>query len=167
MHDKIFLIGMPGTGKTTLGMQLALQLDCTFFILDYEIEREERKTVSQIFKEFGETHFRKLEHKKLSFFIENEKKSFVLATGGGTPCFHNNLQTMLDAGEVIHVYTDLEILAMRLKRKSGARPLLKGKNILETVKTTWNSRKKFYEKAHYCYDSSEHSISDLILILRK
>ncbi|MFC2188099.1 shikimate kinase [Fulvivirgaceae bacterium LMO-SS25] len=166
MRDKIFLIGMPGTGKTTFGMQLAQQLECAFFDLDYEIEREEGKTVSQIFSSDGETYFRELEHRKLAHFIQSERKSFVLATGGGTPCFHDNLPLMLDAGEVVHVFTDIPTLAKRLKRKAGARPLLKGKNLLETVSATWNARKSFYEMANFKYDSTKHSVDDLIKILR-
>lgn len=166
MRDKIFLIGMPGTGKTTLGMLLAQQLKCAFFDLDYEIEREEGKTVSQIFKSSGESHFRELENKKLAHFVHQEQKFFVIATGGGTPCFYDNLQLMLDAGDVIHVFTDIPILAKRLNRKTGARPLLKGKNVLETINATWLARRDFYQMAHFQFDSSTHSLNDLIAMLK-
>ncbi len=157
---------MPGTGKTTFGMQLAQHLECVFFDLDYEIEREEGKTASQIFGSFGEPHFRELEKKKLTQFIQNEQKSFVLATGGGTPCFYNNLQLMMDSGEVIHVYTDIPSLAKRLKRKIGSRPLLKGKNVLDALNTIWSARREFYEMAHHEYDAKNQSIPDFLEIMQ-
>jgi len=167
MRDKVFLIGMPGAGKTTLGMQLAQELEYAFFDLDYEIEREEGKTVSQIFKAAGESHFRELEHQKLLHFIEDEPKSFVLATGGGTPCFYSNLQLMLEAGEVIHVFTEIQSLAKRLKRRAGSRPLLQGKNIIETVNATWEARKEYYEKAHHQYNPVEQLLPEFLESIAK
>ena len=73
---------------------------------------------------------------------------------------------MLAAGDVIHVFTDIPILSKRLNRKAGTRPLLKGKNVLETINATWLARRDFYQMAHFQFDSSTHSLNDLIAMLK-
>ncbi len=83
---KIFLIGLAGSGKTTLGKQLASELDLPFADLDWEIETKENKSVREIFTQQGEDHFRKVESELLREWAGSQK-DFVMATGGGAPCF--------------------------------------------------------------------------------
>jgi shikimate kinase len=87
---KIVLVGMPGSGKSTFGKQLAQQLNFVFVDLDHVIEKETGKSISDIFQQEGEGKFRELE----SFYLEkclDGVEGFILATGGGTPCFNDNM----------------------------------------------------------------------------
>ncbi|MFM8739263.1 MAG: shikimate kinase, partial [Cytophagales bacterium] len=97
---KIFLIGLPGSGKTTLGKQLAERLNIRFVDLDTEIEKSEGESIALIFKRFGEDHFRKAESTQLQKWA-NLNEDFVMATGGGAPCFFDNMEVMNQSGTTI------------------------------------------------------------------
>ena len=85
----VYLIGLPGSGKTTMGKQLASILEIPFFDLDAEIENQAGKSIPELFKEEGEDFFREKERSCLRSFLNRD--NFILATGGGTPCFFDNL----------------------------------------------------------------------------
>ena len=86
----IYLIGMPSSGKSTLGKELARNLGYSFTDMDKLIETREQKTISEIFSGQGESHFRELEKKILYGFQPDQ--SMVIATGGGVPCFNDNME---------------------------------------------------------------------------
>src|SRR5436189_5502924 len=90
---KIFLIGMPGAGKSTLGRPLAAALNLPFVDLDKEIEKHEQKSIPEVFELRGEDYFRKSESTLLKSWAESNR-SFVLATGGGAPCFHDGIEVI-------------------------------------------------------------------------
>jgi shikimate kinase len=90
---RVFLIGFMGSGKTHWGTQLASKLQIPFFDLDELISKGENKSIAEIFSESGEEYFRMRERETLSSIIE-EYPSVVLSTGGGTPCFFNNIEKM-------------------------------------------------------------------------
>jgi len=119
---KIFLIGMPGSGKTTLGKQLATHLQVEFVDLDTEIERAESKPISDIFLYQGEDHFRIVEAKILREWATHQR-SFVMATGGGAPCFHHGISVINEYGISVFLDCPVEELAERVKR-NRERPLL-------------------------------------------
>ena len=98
---RIILIGYMGAGKTTIGKALAKDLGVMFYDLDWYIETRMRKKVKQIFDERGEEGFRKIEHNMLHEVAEFE--DVVLACGGGTPCFYDNMQYMLGQGDVVYL----------------------------------------------------------------
>jgi shikimate kinase len=123
IHDKIFLIGMMGSGKSYWCKQLANKLKSASYDLDYLIEMDEEKTIAEIFAKNGEVYFRKAEAKILRWFAE--KKNFVLATGGGTPCFHNNMQWMNEQGLTVWLDETIEVLAERLQPEKEHRPLIR------------------------------------------
>lgn len=127
--SKIFLVGMPGSGKSTLGKDLAAQLELHFVDLDDEIEKVNGNTVREIFARRGEEAFRKLEQNEFERSI-GKLSSFVMATGGGTPCFFDNLAIMKSSGLVMFLNISPKILAKRLLAGKGIekRPLLKGLN---------------------------------------
>ena len=94
---KIFLIGLPGSGKTTLGKQVASHLSIPFVDLDAAIEKAEQRTIPEIFKQSGENYFRKIESDLLKKWAESTT-DFLMATGGGAPCFFDNVEVMNRAG---------------------------------------------------------------------
>lgn len=123
---KIYLIGMPGSGKTTLGKQVAAELNLPFVDLDHEIEAQAGKAISQIFADDGETSFRLLESQLLKEWA-TKADDFVMATGGGAPCFHEGIKIINDSGFSIFLDVPLEQLVKRVEKKNH-RPLLRGEH---------------------------------------
>lgn len=119
---KIFLVGMPGSGKTTLGKVLASHLMVDFIDLDSEIERSEQKMIAEIFRENGEAYFRLLESRLLREWAANSH-SFVMATGGGAPCFHNGMEIINEYGVSVFLDYPVHVLVERVKNNQE-RPLL-------------------------------------------
>jgi shikimate kinase len=120
---KIFLIGMPGCGKTTLGKGLAAKLMLDFTDLDSEIEKAEQKSIPEIFAQNGEDHFRLIEANTLRLFA-GAQHSFVMATGGGTPCFYSGIETINENGISIFLDVPVSKLVARVI-KNQDRPLLR------------------------------------------
>ena len=145
---KIFLVGMPGSGKSTLGKQLASKLMTKFVDLDHEIETHEQKSVSEIFAQFGEDHFRQVES-KLLYEHAVSSESFVMATGGGAPIFFNGMEVINKSGVSIFLNVSIDILVKHTANRS-TRPLLKNENedeLREKLKKIRESRLKIYEQA--------------------
>jgi shikimate kinase len=168
---KIYLIGMPGAGKSTVGKQLADTLMLPFVDLDKEIEKTEAASVPELFSEKGETYFRQAEAKCLRE-ISHSRHSFVMATGGGAPCFHDSISLMKEAGIVLFLDVDIETLQQRVK-KSTDRPLLlvetddELKARLETLRT---KRLPFYTLAHLSFSGatpSAHAVAQVLLLFKK
>jgi shikimate kinase len=147
---KLFLIGMMGTGKSHWKKKLAAKMKVGGYDLDFLIESDEEKTIAEIFAEDGEAYFRKAEAKILRWFAE--KKAFVLATGGGTPCFHDNIQWMNKQGITVWIDEPVEILAERLKPEKDHRPLIRHLSDAELVNYLSGKlaeRRPFYQQATY------------------
>lgn len=143
---KIFLIGMPGAGKSTLGRQLAGAFALPFYDLDKEIEKREGRTIPEIFGQSGEDHFRLIESTLLREFA-GKGSSFVLATGGGAPCFFGNMETLKSSGLTIYLKVPITTLLQRL-RNSKNRPLLETDQDRETRLTSLlETRQLVYEQA--------------------
>jgi len=100
VQTKIYLIGLPGSGKTTLGKQVAVKLQADFIDLDSAIEQNEGKSIAAIFKERGEDAFRQQESDLLHHYATSASP-FVMATGGGAPCFFSNMDVMNASGVTI------------------------------------------------------------------
>ncbi len=123
---KVFLIGLMGSGKSYWATQLAKKLKTGGYDLDSLIENLEDKTIAELFDEDGEDYFRKTEAKLLRWF--GEKKAFVLATGGGTPCFHDNMAWMNKQGITIWLDEEVDTLVERLLPEKAHRPLIRDLN---------------------------------------
>jgi shikimate kinase len=139
---KLFLIGMPGSGKSTLGKQLAEKLSLAFVDLDVEIERSQGLAVSEIFEKLGEDHFRVIEARTLTA-ISGGAHSFVMATGGGAPCFYGGIETMNANGLTIFLDVPISELVRRLASKKD-RPLLVSENTDDLIKRLEAIREKRY-----------------------
>lgn len=146
----IFLIGLMGSGKSYWAKKLSAILNIPAFDLDIEIEKPEGKTVAEIFEVQGENYFRQAENKVLKSFAG--KENFILSTGGGTACFHDNIEWMNKNGTTIWIDEPLEIIAERLKKEKAHRPLIatvKDEYLIVFLSEMRDKRKPFYAKAKY------------------
>lgn len=155
---KIILIGYMGSGKSSVGKKLAEVLDIPFKDLDTEIENQEANSISTIFSEKGEIYFRIIENKMLKNLL-SQRESYVLATGGGTPCYANNMASMVERDDVKTVYlkTPLEILTTRLFQEKANRPLLAHLQTEEELNDFL--RKHLFERVYY-YNQSKFVIDN-------
>lgn len=147
---RIYLIGYMGCGKSTLGRRLSKHLDLQFVDMDHYIEERNCKTIPQIFQEEGEAEFRLKEKKALEEL--SEFNNIVIATGGGAPCFFDNMEVMNQTGKTVYLNISPDILADRLLKSKTERPLIKGKSRKELVSfidETLNKRNEFYKQAKY------------------
>jgi shikimate kinase len=164
---RIFLIGFMGAGKSALGKGLAAELGLKFIDLDKEIEKHFSKDVAAIFATEGEDVFRDTESQKLAEAIEGD--DFVLATGGGTPCFGDNMQQMNESGTTIYLKMSTDHLVQRLEPESDTRPLLggkKGHELWTLVHELLQEREPDYLKAHYKVKAWDLKSSELAEFLR-
>ena len=163
---RIFLIGFMGCGKTTLGKKLAKHLNYNFIDLDSYIEKTTNKTITEIFENKGEKKFRIVE--KESLMEVCKKDNLVIATGGGTPCFFDNMQTMLAKGICIYLKMEAEDLAERLKKEKNNRPLinqLTGNTLIDFISEKLMEREVFYKKAHHILTAKNISTTDIIKLI--
>jgi shikimate kinase len=145
---KIYLVGYMGCGKSTLGRRLAEHAGLQFIDMDNYIEARNCKTVPQIFAEYGEKGFRQKERKALEEL--SEFTGVVIATGGGAPCFFNNMDLMNRTGNTIFLNIDPQILASRLMKSKTERPLIKGKSkkeLMNFIDETLRKRNPYYKQA--------------------
>ena len=154
--EKIFIVGMMGSGKSYWTKKIAKWIKSAGYDLDHLIEMNEEKTISEIFAEDGEDQFRKMEAKILRWF--KEKKKYVLATGGGTPCFQDNMAWMKKEGIVIWLDESVEIIVKRLMDEKAHRPLIANLNEEELTKFIQGKlieRHSFYSQANYRLSSDQ------------
>ncbi|NDK56526.1 shikimate kinase [Pontibacter fetidus] len=163
----IFLIGMMGSGKTTLGKELATELNYSFVDLDAFIEEKEGRTIAQIFEQEGQERFRKIEREALQTIVANYKNAIV-ATGGGTPCFFDNMALMNAGGETIFLDVPAEFIAQRLSQSDlSTRPLLAGKTqseLFSFVGETLAERRQFYAQAKHIVARPPYTIDALLAL---
>ena len=153
---RIFLIGYMGAGKTTLGKAFAREMSLNFIDLDWFIEERFHKTVQQLFLERGEDGFRELERKMLHEVAEFE--DVVVSTGGGTPCFFDNMEYMNDCGDTVFLDVEPAVLFRRLRVAKQQRPLLANKSeeeLMDFICEALQKRHPFYSKAKHLFKADE------------
>jgi shikimate kinase len=156
---KIFLTGFMGSGKTAHGKPLAELLNVDFFDLDYYIEKKYNRSATKIFAEEGEQKFREYEKYALQEII-SDNQNFVLATGGGTPCFNNNIEFINANGTSIYLKCTVAELYENILQSNPERPLLQGKlgnELYERIKQLLSIREPVYEQAKIILTSENHN----------
>ena len=164
---KIILLGYMGSGKTTIGIQLARKLFLNFTDLDDFIEEKEQQSIKEIFKQKGEIYFRKIEHKYLKQFI-NENESYVLSLGGGTPCYAGNLDLILK-GLSFYLRGSIPTLFKRLSENKFKRPLisdLSDDQLTEYIAKHLFERSLFYDKATHKISIDNKDIQEIVTEIR-
>ena len=159
---KVFLIGYMGCGKSTVGRKLAEKLKLDYIDFDKHIEKERRKTISEIFDDEGEEKFRILEHEYLKKLFK--KENVVIALGGGTPCFHDNIQLINKNGISVYLKMSSDTLLTRLSKEKNKRPLICDLNDVDLknfIETHLKKRKAFYQKANHIIQSDHHTADNL------
>jgi len=150
---RIFLVGYMCAGKTTLGKVLAESFSYDFIDLDDYIAETQDLSVPDYFNLYGEESFRKTEYSSLRELLS--KENFVMATGGGTPCFFDNMNLMNEKGVTVYLKASESELLNRLKELRSDRPLVKDKNAKELVSFVHEhleGRIPFYEESHLTVD---------------
>tara|TARA_B100000809_G_scaffold75896_1_gene73583 strand:- start:327 stop:824 length:498 start_codon:yes stop_codon:yes gene_type:complete len=163
---RIFLIGFMGCGKSTIGKKLAKTLSCKFIDLDKYIEGKTGESIQQIFKEKGEKYFRVLETESLMEICKSD--NLVIATGGGTPCFFDNMQRILDKGICIYLKMEANNLAKRLSKEKSKRPLIENlteKYLVNFIRKKLVEREVFYNKANHIIQAKNISEKDIIKLI--
>lgn len=166
---KIFLIGFMGSGKTHWGKLLAEKLQLPFFDLDTVITEKENKTISDIFSDKGEEYFRYKEKEVLEELVK-ENDNFIVSSGGGTPCFFNNIKFMKKNGKVVWLNTSIDILKQRLLKERVSRPLIRniGEDQLKSyIIRKLGERKLYYEQADVMVNEEGILLQPLIELLLK
>jgi shikimate kinase len=165
--QRIFLTGFMGAGKTTIGKELASRMSLSFVDLDLFIENRYHKTIPQIFAEKGEETFREMEQKALREVAEFE--DVVIATGGGAPCFHQNMTFMNENGTTVYLNVSIDELINRITMHQYTRPVLKGRSDSELkrfVEETIAKRSEFYKQAQIIINVDNLDISLLCIQLK-
>lgn len=151
---------MPGSGKSTYGKELAEKLGRKFFDLDEEIERMAGWVIPDIFAQVGEDYFRELEKSVLLMLIRLNEPA-VIATGGGAPCFFDNMTLMNTSGSTVFLDTPMPTILDRIKRDKGSRPLVNAMNndsLESDMQELYEKRLPHYEKASFTTNSNLQDI---------
>lgn len=167
--DNIILIGMMGSGKSTLSHQLSVMTGYQIVDTDDIIEKNENLKISEIFTKYGESYFRNLEYQ---FLKDNSFSKSIVSTGGGMILNQENCDRLRESGQVIYLKGDLETLYNRLTTQTGNRPLLDKEKLKNQLISLLEARENLYENtAHHvvCIDgkTSEAICREIYTFLRE
>lgn len=150
----VYIVGFMGSGKSSMGKRLAASMRWKFIDLDGEIERYAGKPIPAIFSDDGEDSFRDMEATVLRNL--REESHVIVSTGGGTPCFHDNMSYMKSTGCVVYLFLKPLQLYHRLLNSKKERPLLTKvpeEELLSFITKKIEERSKWYEMANLCVDA--------------
>ena len=159
----IFLIGFMGSGKSTAGRMLADKLEYDFADLDLLIEEREGMAITEIFALKGEDYFRRAETEVLESLFGLEK--LVVACGGGTACFHDNMQKMKSSGITLYLKVSPALLAKRLEVQHSSRPLvagMQGDRLKNHIRKLLAGREGWYRQSDIIYDADKFDLKELL-----
>jgi shikimate kinase len=155
----IILIGLMGTGKTTIGKILSKKYSMQFVDTDDLIEKQQKVEIKEIFKAHGESFFRKLEAELLT---ELERKdNLIISTGGGLPIFNNNIEKLLLIGNCIWLEAGKKTIIRNVGNDSN-RPILNNPDREKTIEKLLNERNIIYEKAHFKINVDEKTVEQIV-----
>ena len=155
-----------GSGKSTIGKALANELNLSFVDLDHAIKKQMGMTISDFFAASGELKFRRLENEVLNNVLA-ENDQMILSTGGGTPCYGNNLQLMKSASnaKVFYLKASIKILTERLLSEKDTRPLIQSigdEDLPEFIGKHLFERLNFYLQADHVVDIDQKPIETIV-----
>ena len=159
----VFLIGYMGSGKTTLGKSLARLMDHSFLDTDDLFEEQEGTSIPEFFDKYGEEAFRNKERLILESLCP--MKDTVIATGGGMPCYFDNLEKMNRAGVTVYIKLGIKELYERLKKEPQGRPLLREVvpgDLKEHIINQLKIREPYYLQAKFSFDPTRSDVKELI-----
>ncbi len=159
MFKNIILTGFMGVGKTSVGTRLARDLGYSFVDTDTLIEADQRTTITEIFKNFGEPYFRDIETKVIRQVMTCGNQ--VVSTGGGAVIRDENRDAFKQAGYVVCLTAAPEVIFERIKRETH-RPLLQTPDPMAKIKELLDQRQKFYSQADAVIDTSKKSVDAVI-----
>lgn len=168
LPDRLYLMGFMGSGKSALGAKLAHRLGYTFLDLDQAIAEQEGRSVPEIFSADGEAFFRKRETEVLHGTASLTRT--LIALGGGTPCFNQNIDWINQHGLSIYLSIRTETLLGRLRRKKSGRPLLADlddEGLRTFIEQTLNKREPYYRRAHFVLDAEGKTPEEAERIIRE
>jgi shikimate kinase len=153
MMKNIYLVGFMGTGKSTVGKMLADELPAIFKDTDKMVEEKTGKSVADIFDEYSEEEFRRLESEVLQEITEED--GLVVSTGGGIVVTGGNMELMKRTGIVITLIAGPEVIMERLQGDETVRPLMEVDEPLDEIKRLLFDRARFYINAHHVIETSD------------
>jgi shikimate kinase len=166
---KIVLLGYMASGKSTIGREISKKLDMKFIDLDDYISKREKRSISEIFKVKGEIYFRRIESLYLREIL-NSKDRFILSLGGGTPCYSNNMELILNSeASSIYIKAGIKTLVSRLTAEKNKRPLvaeLEDDKLVEFVAKHLFERRFFYEQASMTVNTEDKSTEEITTEIR-
>jgi len=165
----VYLIGFMGAGKTTYGKAASRKAGWDFRDLDILIEQQEGDTIPHIFQKQGEQYFRYLERQVLESTLCLPAGPYLIACGGGTPCYHDNMAWMNQHGITVYLQTPVEILTGRLRQMRAQRPMLShipDENLNAYIQNLLEVREKFYLQATYILDGHKLNEKHLAQLLQ-
>ena len=162
---KIVLLGYMASGKSTIGREISKKLYMNFIDLDAYISEQEKMSILEIFKLKGEIYFRRIENTYLKEIL-NSKEDFVLSLGGGTPCYANNMELIINSeAKSVYIKASINTLVTRLIGEKSKRPLvanLENEQITEFVAKHLFERRFFYEQANITLSADNKSIEEIV-----
>ncbi len=166
---KIFLIGFMGAGKTTIGRRLANRLGYEFYDTDLFFEEKYHFTIQRFFEQFGEDKFRELEKDVLHELLQLADKA-VISTGGGTPCFFDNMEVMKRNGLTVYITMKYGALKNRLLHSKKRRPGVQQLNeteLMKFIEELMKFREEYYKKAHISVLGENCNVHELSAMIEK
>jgi shikimate kinase len=152
--DKIYLVGLPGSGKSFTGKWLSQKMGWDFIDLDELIEKNEKQTIAQLFETLGEEGFRSIEQKYLK--VTFSSKQCVISCGGGTPTWDQNMENMGRNGLTVYLNTELSEIERRLEAGKETRPLLaQNQNLGNQITELNEKRRPYYCRAKVIWNRNE------------
>ncbi len=163
----LFLIGMPGVGKSYWAQKIAhhYQYDC--IDLDLEIEKKLQMPIAELFTSYGEEVFRKYEHQILLELLQNVYQHTVIACGGGTPCYNDNMRILKSKGLVLYLKAPINIILSQLQKSEIQRPLLTNTDIEQRLKQLLQERERTYLQADIVIEYKDMQLDTIGKILSR
>jgi len=163
---RVILIGFMGCGKSTLGKKVANLLDIPFLDSDQQIEGAYQMSIGEMFGEYGEVRFREIETDYINSL--NDEDEFVLSTGGGLPCYNDNMSKLNELGVTFYLERPAKELANRLRNAKQQRPLIEGlsdEDLLSFIESKLTEREEDYKKANFVLARDEQTAKTIAKIM--